>query len=246
MNIDNHKSINNEQMQGMDALHNVSNIFQSYQKGNVKLINADCMEIMAQYPDKYFDLAVVDPPYGINIDNEKSNNFVMTKHKSKHFDLKTPEKAYFQELFRISKNQIIWGGNYFIDFLYNTKCFLIWNKLNPMIGKFADAELAWTNFDSQTYIYNQSWIGFGRHFIEKTESIHPTQKPINLYKKCFDFSKVGKTAKVIDTHLGSGSSAIAAYYFGFFEFIGCEIDAEYFEKSIKRFEVETMQQVLSL
>jgi len=191
----------------------------------------DCVDGMKHYPDKYFDLAVVDPPYGIGIDNDKKGNFVMTKHKSKAWDISIPEMKYFIELFRVSKRQIIWGGNYFE--LEKRKGWICWDKVNPLIGKFSDFELAWTSFLNCDRIYKQEWIGFGRKFLEKDGSIHPTQKPIKLYDWIFtNFSNNGE--RIIDTHLGSGSSRIAADK-NKLDFTGFEIDKEYYDLSEKRF-----------
>lgn len=198
---------------------------------NIELYNMDCMELMAQYPDKYFELAIVDPPYGIEMDNAKKGNFVMTKHVSKNWDYQPPEKIYFKELFRVSRKQIIWGGNYFE--LPLKKGWVCWDKINPMKGKFSDFELAWTSFLNYDVIYKQAWIGFGRKFEEKDSSIHPTQKPVKLYKWLLkNYAKAGD--KILDTHLGSGSIAIACHDLGF-DLVGSELDTEYFEAMMKRF-----------
>ena len=192
----------------------------------------DCVQGLRHYPDNYFDLAVVDPPYGIGVDNDKKGNFVMTKHKSKGWDTSIPEMKYFIELFRASQRQIVWGGNYFD--LPRKKGWICWDKCNPLTGKFSDFELAWTSFLNCDRIYKQEWIGFGRKFLEKDSSIHPTQKPIRLYEWIFkEFSEKGW--KVVDTHLGSGSSRIAANKAGL-DFVGFEIDNEYFEAQEKRWQ----------
>lgn len=205
-----------------------------------ELYNMDCVEGMKHYPDKYFDLAIVDPPYGIDIDKDKKNNFVITKHKSKGWDKNTPNYEYFIELWRVSKNRIIWGGNYFE--LPPTKCYVVWDKVNPMPRKFADAELAWTSFDFPTKIFKQAWIGYGRKFIEKDGFIHPTQKPKRLYDWLLqNFAQKGQ--RILDTHVGSGSSRIICYK-NEFDFVGFEIDKEYCELSEKRFINETKQQRL--
>jgi len=226
----------NSTKNGMDTIPYVSNISSIYQKGNVRLINADCMDIMKQYPDKYFDLAVVDPPYKNEVEGLKAGYNSNLRKQFSYEYFQAPTKKYLTELKRISKNQIIWGFNYFLEILENTDTVLVWNKHQN--GHFSECELAWSNI-GKTRIFDYP---FTRDLYNK---IHPTQKPKALYNWIFKYYS-NKKMKIIDTHLGSGSSAIAAYYFGFSEFIGCEIDAEYFEKSIKRFEVETMQQVLSL
>jgi site-specific DNA-methyltransferase (adenine-specific) len=197
----------------------------------IELYNMDCIEYMKGIEDNAFDLAIVDPPYGISVDNNKKGNFVMTKHKSKGWDDEPPKEQYWEELFRISRNQIIWGGNYFP--LPLKKGWICWDKVNPLTGKFSDFELAWTSFLNCDRIYKQEWIGFGRKFIEKEASIHPTQKPKRLYEWILkNFGKTGD--KILDTHLGSGSSAIASYNYKF-DFVGLEIDKEYFDGAVKRF-----------
>jgi site-specific DNA-methyltransferase (adenine-specific) len=193
----------------------------------------DCIEGMKQYPDKWFDLAVVDPPYGIGaakqIDLGNSNKKV--KHKTKDWDNAIPTAEYFSELFRVSKNQIIWGGNYFIEHLKNTRCFIVWNKENGT-NNMADCELAWASFETSVRMYNgHIFKGIGN---SNYVTIHPTQKPIKLYDWIFhNYAK--PDFKILDTHLGSGSSRIAAHKHGL-DFTGFELDAEYFEKGNKRFD----------
>ena len=200
----------------------------------------DCIEGMKQFPDKIFDLAVVDPPYGISIDNNKKGNFVMTKHKSKGWDNNRPKKEYWNELFRVSKHQIVWGGNYFE--LQLKKGWICWDKCNPLTGKFSDFELAWTSFLNCDRIYKQEWIGFGRKFIEKDKGIHPTQKPKRLYDWIYkEFASEGNF--ILDTHLGSQSSRIAANKAGL-DFVGFEIDREYYDNGNKRFKNFVSQGVL--
>ena len=191
-------------------------------------INIDCMEYMKDIPDKYFDLAVVDPPYGINI--QKSGR--LRKYNTNHiWDNSIPDKAYFDELFRVSENQIIWGGNYF--YLPPTRCFLIWDKKQPENISFASCEFAWTSFDksAKTFYYSP--------MKDPDNRIHTTQKPVALYTWIFkNYAKEGY--KILDTHLGSGSSRIAAYNAGL-DFIGCEIDKNYFNLQEKRFKEHTSQ-----
>lgn len=192
----------------------------------------DCMEGMKQYPDKYFDLAVVDPPYGIGaakqIDLGNSNKKL--KHQTKDWDNAIPNKNYFDELFRVSKNQIIWGGNYFIEYLKNTRCFIVWNKENGT-NNMADCELAWASFETSVRMYNgHIFKGIGN---SNYVTIHPTQKPIKLYEWIFDkYTERGQ--KILDTHLGSGSSRIAAHKAGL-DFTGYELDKDYYEAQEKRF-----------
>ena len=192
-----------------------------------EVYNIDCMILMKRYPDKYFDLAVVDPPYGINIEN--SGRLVSEKGLSKKgWDSSAPELEYFEELFRVSKNQIVWGANHFISKMpYNSSCWLIWDKKQPEDISFASCELAWTSFTSVTKTFY--W-----HPQKQNENrIHPTQKPICLYEWIL-IKYAEKGMKILDTHLGSGSSRIAAHKAGM-SFIGCELDKEYFDAQEIRF-----------
>lgn len=194
----------------------------------IELFNEDCMNVMARYPDKYFDLACVDPPYGIGI----SLNPVRQQHDKKTWDKAIPDKEYFDELKRVSKNQIIWGGNYFIDYLVSSQGFIIWDKIQPEDFSLAMCEFAWSSFQKPAKIWQRSVLA------EKNK-IHPTQKPVKLYQWLLtNYSAPGQ--RILDTHLGSGSSAIAAHYFGV-DFVGCEIDSDYFNAAKERFERETSQ-----
>ncbi len=182
----------------------------------------DCIEGMKQYPDKYFDLAIVDPPYGIDRNGMNMGNSVFNKDDKK-WDKNTPNDEYFKKLFRVSKNQIIWGGNYFD--LPPSQYFAIWDKGETMYGRdFAECEFAWVR-NGGTRIYKKS--------PNQPDRIHPTQKPVALYKWLLDkYAKQGD--KILDTHLGSGSSRIACYDYNF-DFTGFELDTEYIEKSTIRF-----------
>tara|TARA_R110000868_G_C10588622_1_gene739380 strand:+ start:43 stop:684 length:642 start_codon:yes stop_codon:yes gene_type:complete len=212
----------------------------------MNITNEDNMLLMARYPDNYFDLAIVDPPYGINI--SKSGNVgggklaKVKNYGKKEWDSSIPNKEYFIELQRVSKNQIIWGGNYMIEHLFNTPCFLIWDKNNT--GNFADAELAWTSFETSTRIFKYTWNGMLQQKMGelKETRIHPTQKPADLYKWILDkYAKQGD--KILDTHLGSGSIAIACHDYGF-ELTACELDKEYFDKAMLRINNHISQQKL--
>lgn len=193
-------------------------------KSEVYLI--DCVEAMKQYPDKYFDLAVVDPPYGINVKTRVFND-------EKKWDSEIPTKEYFKELFRVSKNQIIWGGNYFIEYLKPTPCFLIWDKKMTENHLMSMSEFAWTSFKTKNLIFRQPPVGDrGFYSIDGTR-IHPTQKSIKLYDWIFkNYAKEGDL--ILDTHLGSQSSRIAANKANL-DFIGFEIDEDYFNDGNKRF-----------
>lgn len=238
-----------------------------FQSGNVKLLNIDCMEYMRAVPNKYFDLAIVDPPYGINASgmsmgnnpNRKDgwNRGESTAVKIKkgrlnagsgklknralntmncEWDSKIPDQSYFDELERISKNRIIWGGNYFP--LPPSRGIICWDKVQPW-ENFSQFELAWTDFDKPAAMFRYSNTGGTNNELK----IHPTQKPIRLYD--WLLSKYAKTGfKILDTHLGSGSHAIAAHYFGVSEFIGCELDQDYFNAAVERFKIETAQESL--
>jgi len=199
----------------------------------------DCMELMAKYPDNYFDLAVVDPPYGIGMDNQKvrtkpnrPNTYLranQNQYNVSNWDLKPPNKEYFTELFRVSKNQIIWGANYFCKSIPNGKGWIYWDK-QMGDNNFSSGEFAYQSFQVKSSFFSFPSIrdaGFGGR-------IHPTQKPIQLYDWIFNkYAKEGQN--ILDTHLGSGSSRISANKANL-NFVGCEIDKEYFDKSQKRYE----------
>ena len=211
---------------------------------NIKLYNDDCMNIMPNYPDNYFELAIVDPPYGLKEDGKKNHGrgklASATKYTPKNWDSKSEKKEYFDELIRTSKNQIIFGANHFISKIpYDSSCWIVWDKQNT--GDFADCELAWTSFNTSVRKFTFMWNGMLQGNMKTKETrIHPTQKPISLYRWLLE--KYAKpTDKILDTHLGSGSSAIASHYFGTEEFTGIEIDKEYFDMASKRIKEETMQ-----
>jgi site-specific DNA-methyltransferase (adenine-specific) len=201
--------------------------------------NKDCMEGMKEYPDKYFDLAIVDPPYGIGEDgasNHSRSRLANAKvYTAKGWDKETPNEEYFQEIFRVSKNQIIWGGNYFLDKIkVPTSCMLVWDKENGE-NDFADCELAWSSFKSAVRRFKFRWAGMLQGNMKDKESrIHPTQKPVQLYK--WILQNYGTTGdKILDTHVGSASSLIAFEEEGF-DYVGFEIDKEYFDNANKRIE----------
>ena len=186
------------------------------------ITNEDNMQLMARYEDNHFDLAIVDPPYGININS--SGRLGKYGGKGKNWDNETPSKEYFKELFRVSKNQIIWGGNYFN--LPATRCFLIWDKQQPENVSFASCEYAYTNFDKSAKTF------YLRPQNADNIRIHPTQKPVKLYEwLLMNYAK--ESDKILDTHLGSGSIAIACHNLGY-DLTACELDKDYYEASIKR------------
>lgn len=197
--------------------------------------NMDCMEYMQTLPDKAFDLAVADPPYGININHNigRRKGDKPSKYKRVTWDSMPPSKEYFDELFRVSHNQIVWGANYFS--MPATKCFIVWRK--PQISEdvsFSMVEYAWTSFEQTS----KEWVGMSA----EPDRIHPTQKPIALYSWIFSrYAKPGD--KILDTHLGSGSSRIAAYDAGL-DFVGCEIDPDYFAAQEARYQAHVAQMSL--
>jgi site-specific DNA-methyltransferase (adenine-specific) len=206
----------------------------------ISIYNCDCMELLKQTPDKYFDLAIVDPPYGYGNKETKILNF-RQKEQHKEWNV-APNDNYFKELFRVSKNQIIWGGNYF-PFIWNYggRCFIYWHKGNP-VENFADGELAWTSFDKNAKQFDYRYYGNLEGKTSTSEKFHPTQKPVALYKWLLDkYAKQGD--KILDTHLGSGSRAIACHDYGF-DLICCELDLEYYNKAVERIKNHVAQQKL--
>ena len=193
----------------------------------------DCMEGMKQFPDKYFELAIVDPPYGIGAGKEKPHNG-WKDYGIKHWDNQSPDKAYFEELFRVSQNQIIWGANHFISKISRDfSCFIIWDKGQRNFS-LADGEMAWTSFKKAARFFNYS-----RARALQEGKIHPTQKPVALYKWLLkNYAKQGD--KILDTHVGSASSLIACYDMGF-DYIGFEIDEDYYNMAQKRIEEHKAQ-----
>ena len=209
-----------------------------YKTNLLDLRCCDNMELMSQFEDNYFDLAVVDPPYGIDClkkinPNTKAN---WKEYKYTDWDKSIPNEDYFKGLFRISKNQIIWGGNYMLENLYSSPCFLIWDKIQEFKG--SHFEIAWTSFKTPAKAFRMSRVQAYTTGIK----IHPTQKPIKLYDWIFqNYAKEGD--KILDTHLGSGSIAIASHYAGL-HLTACEIDEDYFKDSIERIKIETSQETL--
>ena len=202
--------------------------------------NIDCMEFMRTLPDMAFDLAIVDPIYGAvkcGYSNDSQSTSRLAHAKKYHEEIwQQPKtgKDYFDELFRISKNQIIWGGNFFCEEIRrNSSCWLVWDKVNGT-NQYADCELAWTSFPGAVRRFQYRWAGMLQENMKNKEArIHPTQKPVALYTWVMQlFSKPGY--RIIDTHLGSGSSRIAAYELGI-DFVGCEISETYFRLQNERY-----------
>lgn len=192
----------------------------------------DCIQGMKYYPDKWFDLAIVDPPYGLGdrlTNGSSSSPFI--KQQAKKVDAWdiVPKNEYWNELFRVSKNQIVWGGNYFCNFLGAFRGFIYWDKTIHG-NSYSDGELAWTSFDKPSRYFRQNIA-----IITSEGRIHPTQKSIALYDFCFEYAKVEARMKVLDTHLGSQSSRISANKYQL-NFVGFETDEEYFNKGNKRYD----------
>lgn len=225
-----------------------------------EVFNCDCLEYMKTLPDKFFDLAIVDPPYSHNSGNAFRSR--LKRYGSLDFNDTKPPDNYWLELFRVSHNQIVWGGNYFIDKLYPTKCMLAWYKHQP-VETYADIEIAWTSFNERhSQLIDLPY--FGTHGSDPKGRIHPNQKPVKLYKKllfkyatcdtCNNFVQPdcnfvpcykcnGVMGKIFDSHMGSQSSRIAAYDMGF-SYWGCELDPDYFRDGCKRFENHKAQLTL--
>ena len=205
-----------------------------YQDEHVTLMQCDCMEYMATLPDKHFELAIVDPPYGINVNismGRRKGNKKSDYHKFAGNDSCIPSADYFKELFRISKNQIVFGGNYMVEHLKPSPCWLLWDKGFSEAVTFAQFELAWTSFTS-------SCKKFDKHPSQQ-HRIHPTQKPVKLYEWLLtNYAKPGD--KILDTHGGSMSSAIACYNLGYHLTL-CELDEDYYRAGVERYKKHIRQ-----
>lgn len=224
------------------------------EKRIIELLNGDCMDVMVKYPDKHFDLAIVDPPYGISIANrngsigQKKGQGKITRYSRKNWDENIPDKYYWEELFRVSKNQIIWGANYFTEYLPPSKGWIVWDKRQPEGVSFAMAELAYTSFDKSVKMFSCSRALIGNKvsnnpkIAKQYAKIHPTQKPVELYRWLLKkYANEGDL--ILDTHLGSGSIALACHYEKF-DLIGCEIDKEYYNAACNRLHNARKQQII--
>jgi len=221
----------------------------------IKITNEDNMQLMARYEDKHFDLAIVDPPYGIgaSADSRVGGSYTVNMggvkrkvaaktYTPKDWDFKKPTIEYWQELKRVSKNQIVWGGNYFVENLTDSSCWVVWNKRNGENNN-ADCELAWTSFKTAVRMFDWKWNGMlQQNMKDKEERIHPTQKPKALYEwLLMNYAESGN--KILDTHLGSGSIALACHNRGF-DLVACELDTEYYNRALER--LKTHQQQLTM
>ena len=214
----------------------------------IEVTNEDNMELMSRYPDNYFELAIVDPPYGIEADKKNSIKKLQSKQSatfSKHYgnqswDSSTPKKNYFIELIRVSKKQIIWGANYF----GLVGGMLYWHK-NVTMPTYSQGELAWLSWLNKVDFVEFTWHGMIQGDMKNKETrIHPTQKPVALYKWLLqNYAKEGD--KILDTHLGSGSIALACHELGF-NLTACELDSEYYDSALKRFKQQTAQLKLKI
>jgi site-specific DNA-methyltransferase (adenine-specific) len=217
----------------------------------MKITNEDNMELMARYEDDYFDLAIVDPPYGIDHANKAGkmsgqqygkSAAKKRNYKAKDWDIEIPTLKYFNELNRVSKNQIIWGGNYFAHLLKPKSGWVFWDKDNGK-NNFSDGELAWTSFNCGLRMKKITWNGMIQYDMKnKEDRFHPTQKPIRLYEWLL-MTYAKENNKILDTHLGSGSIAIACHNLGY-DLTACELDKEYYEAAMKRIEQHKAQQRL--
>ncbi len=212
----------------------------TWQSGDISLYLGDCMDVMREYPDGYFDLAIVDPPYGIGVGDNKAGmgrrkGDAHAVYKMGDWDSVPPPPEYFTELMRVSKNQIVWGANHFIERIAKgSPCWIVWDKLFCNEVSFADVELAWTSFASTAKKFT--------HHPAHPNRIHPTQKPVKLYSWILENYAQGGH-RILDTHLGSGSSAIACHQ-AKFSLTACEIDPDYFHAAVARIERELEQGIL--
>lgn len=203
------------------------------QLGNIKLYNGDCMDLLKQTPDKYYDLCIVDPPYGIGANRMQLGNGKRKVYRgADDWDREPPSEEYFTELIRVSKNQIIWGANHFISRIpYDSSCWIFWDK-GTGDNDFADGELAWTSFKTTVRKFFKSWVGANAKERYETDRMHPTQKPVALYKWLLqNYAKEGDT--ILDTHFGSLSIGIACHDMGF-DLTAIELDKDYYEAGKKR------------
>lgn len=221
------------------VLPNVKKGVPDDRKANIELYNEDNMTLMARYPDNYFDVAIVDPPYGIGLVKTENGNYGIRKENKGNidqqsaWDFERPKKEYWDELFRVSKNQIVWGANYFTPYLPPSMGWIFWDKQNGT-SYFSDGELAFTSFEKGLRMI--------RNVTDRKDRFHPSQKPVRVYGWILNhYCKKGD--KVLDTHLGSGSIAIACHKYGI-DLVACEIDKGYFDKAKKRLETEQAQQSL--
>ena len=221
---------------------------EKYKTDFLSLHHCDCMDLMKQTPDNYYSIALVDPPYGIGAENHAGNADNGWKQwDKKDWDSSIPNEDYFTELFRVSKNQIIWGGNYFANLLPNSQGWIFWDKGQRNFS-LADGELCWTSFKKSLRVFEmarakaKASIGY--------EKIHPTQKPVELYDFCLNFAKLEQGDKILDTHFGSGSIALAVNKANQLDkmnlhLTACEIDEEYINKAIERIKFSIKQTTLN-
>jgi len=219
---------------------------------SINITNEDNMELMKRYEDNYFDLAIVDPPYGIDMAKQAGDKAGKQygkqaakngNYKVKAWDKYEPNSKYFKELFRVSKNQIIWGANYYPQFLTKSMGWIVWDKKIAEDFSYSDGEIAYSSFNKALKFFRWRWAGMLQQDMKNKEiRIHPTQKPVKLYEwLLMNYAKQGD--KILDTHLGSGSIAIACHNLGY-ELTACELDTEYYNNAIKRLKQHQAQQRL--
>lgn len=202
------------------------------------IILGDCLDIMRQYPDNYFDICITDPPYGVKMGGGRgkvgsgTTRGAVKVYGDLKWDKQRVSKEYFDEMLRVSKNQIIWGGNYYLDYLPRTRCMLVWYKRDGLpVNKFADCELAWTSFDRNAMVFNCRWYGFIRD--SREPKLHPTQKALEVMKWCVsEFTNASD--KIIDPFLGSGTTMQAAQELGREDCLGVEIDPHFWMEARRR------------
>jgi site-specific DNA-methyltransferase (adenine-specific) len=225
------------------------------EKARISIYNEDCLQALKAMADKQFDLAIVDPPYGIgaSADSRVGGSYTVNlggvkkkvaakAYTPKDWDFQKPTLEYWNELKRVSKNQIVWGGNYFASNLEDTSCWIVWNKRNGENNN-ADCELAWTSFKTAVRMFEWKWNGMlQQNMKDKEDRIHPTQKPVALYKWVLE-NYAEKGSKILDTHLGSGSIAIACWDMGY-DLTAYEVDKEYYDNACKRLEMHKAQLTL--
>jgi len=207
----------------------------------IEITNEDNMVLMKRYPDKYFDLAIVDPPYGIGAGSTSFKSGTRKKadfFRENDWDNEIPNEEYFKELFRVSKNQIIWGANYMVQYLPISKGWIFWDKKTGD-NSYGDGELAFTSFDKALKKYDRYWSGANAKERGDLDRVHPTQKPISLYEWIL-MNYAEKGNKILDTHLGSGSIAIACDKQGF-DLVACELDEKYYKSALERLKIHEQQ-----
>ena len=241
----------------INTIETITSVINKYQRHDRStdirydvVLNCDCMDMMRALPDRSIDIIIADPPYGIKADENHNNlsgkkgfnkqSGTYKKYHNTNWDENIPHKSYFTELQRISQNQIIWGGNYFTEYLKPSSGWIVWNKKSDIKERLSMCELAWSSFNIKCNRFDFLWAGFKKEIQEAR--FHPTQKPVALYRWLLqNYAKPGD--KIIDTHSGSGSCAIACYLEKF-DFLAIEKDEDYYKASVERLDTLRSQGVL--